>query len=758
MEPNSKMNMKSRRRHSVCVSRTSKLSIPENGYQPLQLNQTQRQPGGRSRSNSCDNIMALFPGAFTSPVGMNLDTSRGDKKKTHDFLNHDTLLHGSTHSNHAANDTRMHSDSDSEAAAAAAAATPHMKFHHGVAAAPAAEASEPESQFKLNSWLFNDLKRNAMQIISLSTVVLVSATVAYVVKHHCADYGHGVWLLAAAAYAMLFAVIWRDMIPFLRWIGIMSESARASMAQWLPLTLMHFGPLRNAHRGEFEMAPYVGRSLGAANTAHDSSICGPRDIIAPPRCSIEVDEKTDSTSMLDCTASAVSSEPHSPVHVAFVADIGDGYMSTHAVACGIASIPPQCTHNHSADRCSTVIMGGDMVYPYPTPSELELRVYTPYRDAAASIPGDVKHRDLVLCVGNHDCHDNRQTFHLFQSRLWRTTSRSESWRSDLKFRCAQDGTFMRKMIGNVQFFILDGAISGEIDLSQRRYFERFLVDQDHNILNTDVIVVIHQPFWLVEGDRPNVTSLIDRLIANGQLRAVIAGDIHCYRRCLVSSSSTAPTLATAAAAATTSVNGEPPVPCIPFVVAGGGGAFAHLPHNYQTAHAQSLCSQESNVVTFPDLKTSRSLVSILSLHLWKSTVSAAAQVAVSVFAVLVLMLLCTFAFAWWILGAHSDTVRTIHESFQSGLYTCTTLPTTAMTAFAIFAIATLLIVFIPGRCIHGKRDFIPALMQIQDWKSFLHIVVEHDHVVIHAIGTNSVSKPEWQVVDCIRVELTGHNK
>ena len=66
----------------------------------------------------------------------------------------------------------------------------------------------------------------------------------------------------------------------------------------------------------------------------------------------------------------------------YIADIGDGWNSTFAIADAIAR--PELALEHRGARETTragrvLVFGGDEVYPYPSRREYEVRTETPYK-------------------------------------------------------------------------------------------------------------------------------------------------------------------------------------------------------------------------------------------------------------------------------------------------------------------------------------------------------------------------------------------
>src|ERR1044072_3184460 len=108
----------------------------------------------------------------------------------------------------------------------------------------------------------------------------------------------------------------------------------------------------------------------------------------------------------------------------FVADLGDGFDSTYAVACllgqqrlelsgvdGTEQNP--LTPQNGLPRGRALIMGGDEVYPVATRDAYEKRFRWPYTAAFPTSAGPAP--DLLAIPGNHDWYDGLTNFLRFFS-------------------------------------------------------------------------------------------------------------------------------------------------------------------------------------------------------------------------------------------------------------------------------------------------------------------------------------------------------
>ena len=79
-----------------------------------------------------------------------------------------------------------------------------------------------------------------------------------------------------------------------------------------------------------------------------------------------------------------------PLWIDYVADVGDGWNSTYAVACALAQ--PALTlkdgqgNSHETKRGSILMFGGDQVYPVASRAGYEERLVGPYKAALPTPP------------------------------------------------------------------------------------------------------------------------------------------------------------------------------------------------------------------------------------------------------------------------------------------------------------------------------------------------------------------------------------
>ena len=91
----------------------------------------------------------------------------------------------------------------------------------------------------------------------------------------------------------------------------------------------------------------------------------------------------------------------------YVADLGDGWDATYAVAQALAADTLK-VDGGAAPRGDILIMGGDQVYPDPSDDAYKERTINPYRTACGAV--SPFKADLFALPGNHDWYDGLHDF------------------------------------------------------------------------------------------------------------------------------------------------------------------------------------------------------------------------------------------------------------------------------------------------------------------------------------------------------------
>lgn len=255
----------------------------------------------------------------------------------------------------------------------------------------------------------------------------------------------------------------------------------------------------------------------------------------------------------------------------YVADTGDGWNPTYAVAYALAQpalTPPKYP---PLPRGKLLIFGGDLVYPYPTRDLYQNRLVAPY-----ALAGQI-HRDesveVLAIPGNHDWYDSLVNF----KKLFCTQDKFGS-RQTRQTR----SYFAARLPGNWWLLGVDVQLEGDIDEPQFKFFCN-VVDNDIRDDNL-VILCIPEPIWHQRWERSDTSSNTHTLLENleqrigKKLRISIAGDLHHYQR------------------HSTKDNRH-------LVTCGTGGAFLHPTHKMPTDPTMHFSHEKS----FPKIDVSRKL-------------------------------------------------------------------------------------------------------------------------------------------------------
>jgi len=264
------------------------------------------------------------------------------------------------------------------------------------------------------------------------------------------------------------------------------------------------------------------------------------------------------------------------VWIDFVADCGDGWNSTYAVASEVGKEKLELTLDEKdvvLHRGSILIFGGDLVYPTPAGQGYDDRLLKPYSAAFAK----PQHRpDVWALPGNHDWYDSLSGFR----RLFCTDEDFGPWQSRQR-----TSYFAIKLPHQWWLFGVDVQLLHDIDHRQLEYFEAVLKqvgEQDR------VILVCAEPYWVEYITQPvgssrYIKSLLQTLrekIGDDRLRLAVAGDLHYYQRLSAKD------------------------PQRHLVTCGTGGAFLHPTH---AASPQSFPSGYGEEACFPIARKSRRL-------------------------------------------------------------------------------------------------------------------------------------------------------
>ncbi|KAB1220379.1 hypothetical protein CJ030_MR3G009839 [Morella rubra] len=216
----------------------------------------------------------------------------------------------------------------------------------------------------------------------------------------------------------------------------------------------------------------------------------------------------------------------------FMADTGDGGNPTYTVARLLAQPDIRITNqNLTLKRGDLLLIGGDIAYPNPSEFTYEKRLFLPFKYALEEPLSAEQDRMTVnerrkvprcfIIPGNHDWIDGLQTF--------MDNICDKSWLGGWRMP-QRKSYFALKLPKGWWVFGLDLALAGDIDQYQFKFFSDLATRTVGT--NDSVIIMTHQPEWLVEWYENNESNnkvyklIYDYLKERCKLR--IAGDIHHY--------------------------------------------------------------------------------------------------------------------------------------------------------------------------------------------------------------------------------------
>ncbi len=206
----------------------------------------------------------------------------------------------------------------------------------------------------------------------------------------------------------------------------------------------------------------------------------------------------------------------------FVADLGDGFDPTYAVAWALAQKSLGVPGAPDLRRGELLVMGGDEVYPAASRDNYENRLIGPYR---AALPFAEPPLDLYAIPGNHDWYDGLVSFlRLFCQPTWIGGWRTRQTRS----------YFVLKLPHGWWLWATDIQLERDIDRPQMEFF----MDASSKLQKGDrVILCTAEPSWIQSAfgiARPYKSlSFIERALIERReatLAVTLTGDRHNYAR------------------------------------------------------------------------------------------------------------------------------------------------------------------------------------------------------------------------------------
>jgi hypothetical protein len=243
------------------------------------------------------------------------------------------------------------------------------------------------------------------------------------------------------------------------------------------------------------------------------------------------------------------------VWIDFVADLGDGFDATYAMASLLAQEKLE-VGGHVLPRGRLLVMGGDQVYPRAAPETYRKQLRDPYDWAFPDpYPRSQKGPPVYAIPGNHDWYDGLVLFLALFAREqhmhlggWRTHQR----RSYFALQITKDWWL----------WAMDAQLDDDVDQPQRDYFVAIAKRMDEN---SKIILCGPEPGWLYthkQGSKSlSVIDFIGWMALNAHrglsVPLVLSGDTHHYSR----------------------YEGDDHL--TQFITSGGGGAFLHSTHQVE---------------------------------------------------------------------------------------------------------------------------------------------------------------------------------
>jgi hypothetical protein len=223
-----------------------------------------------------------------------------------------------------------------------------------------------------------------------------------------------------------------------------------------------------------------------------------------------------------------SRPPREEIWIDYVADIGDGWNSTYAIAYWLALknltlIGPDGQKEYQTERGRLLVFGGDEVYPSASRKQYKQRTVEPYRTALRY--SERPHPDVFAVPGNHDWYDSLVSFtRLFCARRW-----FNGWRTP-----QQRSYFALKLPHGWWLLGIDVQLKSDLDHVQIAYFAEVAKEMAEG---DRVILATAEPHWLqtkvfekygADYSESNLAFLENNVLGK-RVSVFLSGDLHYYR-------------------------------------------------------------------------------------------------------------------------------------------------------------------------------------------------------------------------------------
>lgn len=283
------------------------------------------------------------------------------------------------------------------------------------------------------------------------------------------------------------------------------------------------------------------------------------------------------------------------VWIDWVADLGDGFDSTYAVASLLARKELK-VGDVSLPRGEALIMGGDEVYPKANRQAYMNQLRQPYEWAAPDHDRkDDKGRPVLAIPGNHDWYDGLVLFlaYFCKEKPWHLGA----WRS-----YQRRSYFAVRLTETWWLWATDIQLADDMDQPQADYFKHIAASMP---TNSRIILCSAEPGWLYTDSNRNSWEIMEYAAGiamnagrGHSIPLLLSGDTHHYSRYVGKDERQ-------------------------YVTSGGGGAFLHPTHQLEkdvsvgfVDHREALKlgtmadpadSKKTTVAAYPSFSTSRLL-------------------------------------------------------------------------------------------------------------------------------------------------------
>ncbi len=230
--------------------------------------------------------------------------------------------------------------------------------------------------------------------------------------------------------------------------------------------------------------------------------------------------------------------------VDFVADVGDSWEATYAIASLMAQNNLREMIGESAakavsgclPRADVLVLGGDLVYPWPARDTYRRRLIAPLSAAFPRNPSSCPQPSLVAIPGNHDWYDGLNGF----TRALCQGDSLGGWKLGQR-----RSYFALKLIAGWWIWGIDIALDTRVDAPQFAYFNSILDSKtitdpkqwpvDEKFKDGDrIILCTAKPAWLEmsrysDDAYRNLMTFVDHMIAkHNDVPLILTGDLHHY--------------------------------------------------------------------------------------------------------------------------------------------------------------------------------------------------------------------------------------